>query len=56
MGIFSKLFRKDEDEIELSEDEEIFTNDAVNQLKDEKQINKNTEPSPFLVDDENVEE
>jgi hypothetical protein len=50
MGIFSKIFRKDE--LELYDDKIVSDEDVVKQSKDEQNPNQNTEPSPFLTDAE----
>ena len=54
MGIFSKLFYKNE--LELHDEKEELDNEMTKQSKDEKKTEQNTEPSPFLVDNDSDEE
>jgi len=50
MGIFSKIFHKDE--LELHDDKIVVDEDAVKQSENERDSSQNTEPSPFLTDAE----
>jgi len=51
MGIFSKIFHKDE--LELHDETTLQNEDMAEQEEDEIKVKKNTEPSPFLADEEN---
>jgi len=50
MGIFSKIFRKNE--LKLHDEGAVLDDEVVQRSEDEKKTKQNTESSPFLTDDD----